>query len=145
MPFISGLRLVREMFDEKVLFAGWVVPLGPSDKPPTPNDQPQCDIIGVPRVEWEASLTDLRAFVKSSPSPNLDLYLREFNNLSDLYNGTFGNSDHIYDGPFHNKMVFGWLYRMDGDFVSAAKRKEPVALLLSATTPYYSGPSRSGT
>lgn len=130
MPFIKGFRLIREMFEEEVLFSGLMAPLGPPDRPPTPSTQAQCARLDFPRADWEASLSDLKAFIKSRSPPDIDLYLGEFSTMEDIYRATFGDSNLVYEGPEHNRMVFGWLYRMDNEFVSALRRKEPVALLL---------------
>lgn len=57
-------------------------------------------------------------------------------NLIGIYAATYGrraeDKSIRYDGPPDNQFVFGWLYRLDVEFVAGVRRCEPCALLVLA-------------
>ncbi|KAH6656899.1 hypothetical protein BKA67DRAFT_173829 [Truncatella angustata] len=132
-PLIKGLRLIREMFDPSTLFSGLMAPLGPSDGPPPPHDQrAECARENFPRLDWEPPVKDLSNLVDESASQHREVYRVELRNLTAIYRGTYGDTSSEYDGLDTDRMVFGWLYRMNDAFVNCVRLKEPVALIIHA-------------
>jgi hypothetical protein len=131
-PVIKGLRLIHEIFDSSVLFEGLMEPLGPSGSPPAPDTRARCAKEGFSRVEWEVPIRNLGDLVKSSPPEYRDICLVEFDTLASIYEASYGDTKSEYHGPEHNRMIFGWLYRMADAFVNRVRLKDPIALLLLA-------------
>jgi hypothetical protein len=152
MPFVHGVRLMHQSFSPDVLFAGLMKPLNTSPSP-KPREQPVYARDGFPRLDWEAALDGLRAFVADScqneegqqaATPDADEFsstaavcLKALDALIGIYAATYGRHDGTdgevtYDGPPENQFVFGWLYRVESRFVACVRRREPYALLVLA-------------
>lgn len=130
LPMIKGLRLIRDMFDPTTLFSGLMSPLGLTGSMSTPDTRPECVREGFPCVEWEVPIHDLGELIESSQSRYRDVCLEEYHHLVAIYEATYGDANGEYHGSGHNRMVFGWLYRMRDEFVSCIRLKQPMALLL---------------
>ncbi|KAL2147307.1 hypothetical protein VTI28DRAFT_10297 [Corynascus sepedonium] len=140
MPFVQGVRLMRERFGPDVLFAGLMAPFKPG-RPTTPLKQPACLRDGFPRLEWEAALDGLRSYIaadSAAAASTRESCLRELDKLIAIYAANYGrrssspDGELTYDGPPENQFVFGWLYCMQPEFVSCIRRSEPCALLVLA-------------
>ncbi|KAK5652152.1 hypothetical protein OQA88_10794 [Cercophora sp. LCS_1] len=136
MPFVYGVRLMRQSFSPDVLFAGAMAPLGPDpsvDAPQLTLNRPVYARDGFPRLEWEAALDGLRAFLVVSDAAGC---LEALDDLIGIYAATYGRrvpgQEVSYDGPLENQFVFGWLYRTGSDFIARVRRREPPALLVLA-------------
>jgi hypothetical protein len=155
MPFVYGVRLMKQSFTPDVLFAGAMEVLAQSPDPDEEDtlSEPVCMREGFPRLDWESALDGLRQFVAASLSPREDsdsdrgmevLAVREsLDKLMEIYAAIYGRRRHTggaengevsfgYDGSSANQFVFGWLYCMDLDFVTCIRRREPHALLVLA-------------
>jgi hypothetical protein len=152
MPFVHGVRLMHQSFSPDVLFAGLMKPLNTSPSP-KPLEHPVYARDGFPRLDWEAALDGLRAFVADSrqneegqqaATPDADEFsstaavcLKALDALIGIYAATYGrhvgtDGEVTYDGPPENQFVFGWLYRVESRFVACVRRREPYALLVLA-------------
>lgn len=153
MPFVHGVRLMHQSFSPDVLFAGLMGPLNAS-RPPEPLEQPVYARDGFPRLDWEAALDGLRAFIAGShrggksqegaarvvEKPGIAaFYLRPLDSLIGIYAATYGRRrspdgevTYTYNGPPENQFVFGWLYRLEAEFVACVRRRESHALLVLA-------------
>ncbi|KAK4126882.1 hypothetical protein N657DRAFT_687272 [Parathielavia appendiculata] len=143
MPFIQGVRLMRQCFSPDVLFAGLMKPLGPVSAPPGLLEQPVYAGVGFPRLDWEDALDRLRAFIASArPNKNNQedaaaASLRALDCLIDIYEATYGRRSGLgdtitYRGSHVNQFVFGWLYRVEPGFVACVRKGESLALLVLA-------------
>ncbi len=135
MPFVCGVRLVRASFGTEVLFAGLMAPLGPG----TPSEllrEPVCVRDGFARVEWEAAVEGLRGFVAAAAAEEQRVPLGALDALIEIYAAVYGrrglDGRITYAGPPENQFVFGWLYRVEPEFVACVRRCEPTALLVLA-------------
>jgi hypothetical protein len=158
MPFVHGVRLMHQSFAPDVLFAGLMKPLKPG---PAAGllEQPMYARDGFPRLDWEDALDGLREFIagacpgevgqqESTSAPRLPLEadtcsetpttaMKALDSLIGIYEATYGrhtgpDGGITYQGPFENQFIFGWLYRVESDFVACVRRCEPQALLVLA-------------
>ncbi|RYP63333.1 hypothetical protein DL771_009318 [Monosporascus sp. 5C6A] len=143
MPSIHGLRLIRRLFDEDVLFAGLMDPFHSKshaqDKDATParDKRARFSREGFLRVDWEQPLSELRGFIAmyrngGDDDDDDDICLRSLDFLIDIYRATYGDKDGSYDGPPEYQHVFCWLYRIEKGFVACLWRKDPRALIILA-------------
>ena len=152
LPLIHGLRLILEMFSVDIVFSGLMDPFHPD------NDMkygevraaletgPKFAREGFTRLDWEQPLSDLREFVATydggsrSGGPDngegvvdgRDPCLRSLDGLIAIYKATYGDSDGHYDGSQQYQHVFGWIYRMEKQFLAYLRRKDPRALIILA-------------
>lgn len=158
MPFVHGVRLMHESFSPDVLFSGPMAPMG-RGSPRRPLEDPVCVRDGFPRLDWEAALRDLRAFIagcvetvreekqvgklpptvpdlSDTVSEEIRVCLRALDRLIGIYAATYGRQESdgklSYQGPGENQFVFGWLYTMEQAFVSSVRRREPCSMLVLA-------------
>ncbi|KAK0733548.1 hypothetical protein B0T26DRAFT_635002 [Lasiosphaeria miniovina] len=156
MPFVYGVRLMHETFSPDVLFTGSMAPLN-GGSPRRLLEDPIYVRDGFPRLDWEAALDGLRAYIArvgwrgedqqvGAPSalperPEAEptkksISLHALDGLIGIYAATYGrqgsDGEITYDGPSENQFIFGWLYRMDRAFVSSVRRREPCAILVLA-------------
>lgn len=131
MPMIHGVRLIHTTVDSSILYSGLMAPLGPSDEVSN-NTGPTFAREGFPRIAWEGALDKLHNFVSDDESSNRDIYIRALDGLIQTYNAIFGIGDGEYDGPPEYGFVFGWLYRLNNDYISCVRRREAPALLILA-------------
>ncbi|KAK4112674.1 hypothetical protein N656DRAFT_752651 [Canariomyces notabilis] len=115
---------------------------------------------GFARLDWEGPLHGLRRFIAGAdagadePEGGLQpgdrarlrtatttaVCLQSLDDMMEIYAALYGRrttgpdgaSVFTYDGPSANQFVFGWLYRMDLEFVACVRRREPCALLVLA-------------
>ncbi|KAI8629623.1 hypothetical protein F5Y19DRAFT_72237 [Xylariaceae sp. FL1651] len=137
LPLIYGVRLIREKFDEDVLFTGLMEPFrGKNVRPETEmslQDRPaRCVREGFARLDWEEPLNELRDFVASQTSEGTEIWLRGLDGLMSIYEATYGDKDATFDGPAENQFVFGWLYRLEKPFVSSLQQRDSTALVILA-------------
>lgn len=150
MPLIHGLRLIRETFDDDVLYTGLMDPFHARNHAKNLEPKPaqekvaQCAREGLARLDWEQPLSDLREFVAAyydhgdeangiDESENEDdVCLRSLDCLINIYRATYGDKDGEYDGPEQYQHVFGWLYRIEKRFLSRLWDKDPRALIILA-------------
>ncbi|KAM0275981.1 hypothetical protein ACHAQH_007199 [Verticillium albo-atrum] len=130
-PLITGTRLLRESYQHKTLFSGLMAPFGPASHFPA-DTRPTYLCHGFPRIDWVGPFEELRELVSSQDSPNFAVYDQTVDGLEVIYDATYGRGDDVYDGEQANKIIFGWLYRMDDSFRACLQRKERVALLILA-------------
>ncbi|KAL6402757.1 hypothetical protein AUP68_14093 [Ilyonectria robusta] len=131
LPLAHGARLLRELYDESVLFSGLTAPLGSNSAPPS-DPRPTCVCEGFIRVDWIDPVARLRDLVMSASTPRNDVYVRSLHTLADVYEATFGDEQGCVKTPLHNKVVLIWLYLMEDDFIAFLQEKDAVALLLLA-------------
>lgn len=131
LPLIHGLRCIREAADPEKLWSGLLAPLAPKGEP-KPLDGPTFLRDGFPRVDWADHFEKLRNLVDEAGGENHNVYSKSFIALRGIYAATYGDRDGGYDGPPENQFVHGWLYRVETEFVSLLRRREPLALILLA-------------
>ncbi|RYP40005.1 hypothetical protein DL767_001939 [Monosporascus sp. MG133] len=119
LPSIHGLRLIRESFDDDVLFAGLMEPFNPKchardkDATPAPDKRPRFSREGFLRVDWEQHLSDLRGFIVmydgggGGDDDDDGICLRSLDSLIAIYRATYGDKDGSYDGPQEYQHAFG--------------------------------------
>ncbi|KAF4951948.1 hypothetical protein FSARC_12773 [Fusarium sarcochroum] len=133
LPLIHGVRLIRQSIEPATLFTGLMSPLGGGGASPEVEDRrPEYLVKGFPRLDWITPLEKLRLWIASHENPDTALYLRVHKSLCDVYEANYGNAEGVFEGATTNKLVFGWLYRMQDLFVGCLQRKAPQALLLLA-------------
>jgi hypothetical protein len=154
IPFVYGVRLLSESFTADQLFAGPLEAFQLGSPPQSSLEKPISGSDGFSPLAWEEPLDGLRQFIAGSASteeslrlttacpqgvePAYDraLCLGALDDLIDIYTATYGRRDTAGDRT-HNvssekQFVFGWLYRIDRQFVSCVRRREPLALLVLA-------------
>jgi hypothetical protein len=145
MPFVYGVRLMHQSFSPDVLYAGLMAPFrtGPVAGP---LEEPVCVRDGFVRLDWEDALDELREFIarvvpggetETAGSTPAVVCLAALDAIIEIYAATYGrrsspDGDATYNGPSANQFVFGWLYRVESEFVACVRRREPYALLVLA-------------
>ncbi|KAB5542499.1 hypothetical protein GE09DRAFT_1289838 [Coniochaeta sp. 2T2.1] len=147
MPFVYGVRLMRQSFIEEQLFTGPMAVFRPGAQEECP-ERPICARGGFDRLNWEDALGRLRAFIAVGSSgedgndsemdcdtSRRDICLEALDDLIDIYIATYGRRKP--DGgetevPPEKQFVFGWLYHIKREFVARVRRREPEALLVLA-------------
>ncbi|KAB5536230.1 hypothetical protein GE09DRAFT_971778 [Coniochaeta sp. 2T2.1] len=147
MPFVYGVRLMRQSFSEEQLFTGPMAVFRPGAPEQCPR-RPVRARNGIDRVDWEDALGRLRAFITGgstgengddgemvSDTSRRDVCLKALDDLIDIYIATYGRRN--TDGgeaqvPPEKQFVFGWLYHIKREFVARVRRREPEALLVLA-------------
>jgi hypothetical protein len=144
MPFVYGVRLMHQSFSPDVLFAGLMAPFRTG--PVTGSlEEPVCVRDGFERLDWEDALDGLREFIaRVVPGGETEtgdttavVCLAALDAIIEIYAATYGrrsspDGDATYNGPSANQFVFGWLYRVESEFVACVRRREPYALLVLA-------------
>ncbi|KAH7470410.1 hypothetical protein FOMA001_g14421 [Fusarium oxysporum f. sp. matthiolae] len=131
LSLARGTRLIRQLFEEKVLFSGLTEALG-SGKAPPDDPRPTYICEGFARVDWTISVGKLRDLIVSDALPRNDVFVRSLETLTNIYEATFGSEDGCIRCPLHYKMVLIWVYMMEDTFIDCLQTKDPVALLLLA-------------
>ncbi|KAH8156087.1 hypothetical protein CIB48_g12158 [Xylaria polymorpha] len=137
-PLIYGVRLIREEYDEDVLFSGLMEPFHSNwpqrepERSPMENPRARCYREGFERLDWEEPLRKFRGFVASQTFENAEICLRGLDGMILIYEATYGDRDGNFDGPSENQFVFGWLYRLKKQFISCLQRRNPTALIILA-------------
>ncbi|ENH67348.1 6-hydroxy-D-nicotine oxidase [Fusarium oxysporum f. sp. cubense race 1] len=131
LSLARGTRLIRQLFEEKVLFSGLTEALG-SGKAPPDDPRPTYICEGFARVDWTVSVGKLRDLIVSDALPRNDVFVRSLETLTNIYEATFGSEDGCIRCPLHYKMVLIWVYMMEDTFIDCLQTKDPVALLLLA-------------
>ncbi|CEI69876.1 unnamed protein product [Fusarium venenatum] len=133
LPVIHGVRLIRQSIEPATLFTGLMAPFGEGGaKPELEDPRPEYLVKGFSHLDWIEPLERLRVWIASHDNPDTALYLRVHKSLCDVYEANYGNLKGVIEVPISNKLVFGWLYRMQDLFVGCLQRKAPQALLLLA-------------
>ncbi|KAF4977359.1 hypothetical protein FZEAL_6098 [Fusarium zealandicum] len=132
LPLTHGVRLIRQTIEPATLFTGLMSPLGGGTDPDLDDRRPEYLVRGFPRIDWIEPLESFRVWIASYDSPDTALYLRIHKSLCDIYEANYGNAEETFNGPVTNKIVFGWLYRLQDIFMACLQRKAPQALLLLA-------------
>lgn len=149
MPFVYGVRLMRQSFSPDLLFAGPMQAFQPGTSPAS-LEEPVCARDKFRFLYWEEALDGLRAFVAGAASASHRMPIREpeidpartavcleaLDDLIAIYVATYGRRDAegetTHDVPAEKQFIFGWLYRISREFVACARRREPLALLVLA-------------
>jgi hypothetical protein len=131
LPLIRGVRAIRARVDDAVLFAGWTAPLNAPDGRPA-DARPRCEREGFERVAWVAPVRALRAFLAARVGGEVEVCVRALELMVVIFEANYGGEDGSYDGPGENALVFGWLYRVDDEFVELLRQKQPLALVIVA-------------
>lgn len=158
MPFVYGVRLMRQSFSPDQLFAGPMQAFKPG-APPEPLQKPVCARDRFRFLDWEKALDGLRMLIAGAPpaendegftttssqslhpDPDKDsartaICLEALDDLIGIYVATYGRRDSegetTHGVPAEQQFVFGWLYRIGREFVACARRREPLALLVLA-------------
>jgi hypothetical protein len=140
LPLIYGVRLIRENFDEDVLFAGLMEPfLGNKSRSEaktssleTRRRKARCSQESFERLNWEEPLEKLRNFVASRTFEGAETCLRGLDGMVPIYAATYGDRDATFDGPSEDQFVFGWLYRLENLFISCLRQENSIALVILA-------------
>lgn len=135
IPFVHGLRIIYASFRPEVLFAGLMAPLGPSGGAPEPEPQvPVYRREGFERIDWEPALGHLRQFInEGTDKDKVAACIAALDDLVAIFAANYGyGPEGSYDGDIHNQFVFGWLYRIRGDFIHCLCARDSRALLLVA-------------
>ncbi|KAF5022426.1 hypothetical protein F66182_5511 [Fusarium sp. NRRL 66182] len=135
LPLIHGVRLIRQSIEPATLFQGLMAPLGPGGgggEEPEEDRKPAYLDKGFPHIDWIEPLEKLRVWIASHENPDTALYIRVHRWLCEIYEANYGNAKGVFEGAGHNKVAFGWLYRLPDLFVGCLQRKTPQALLLLA-------------
>ncbi|EWZ29379.1 uncharacterized protein FOBCDRAFT_277031 [Fusarium oxysporum Fo47] len=132
LPLARGARLIRELYDESVLFSGLTEPFGSNSGIPPEDPRPTCVCRGFVRVDWTGPVARLHDLVMSTATSSNGVYVDSLQMLTAIYEVTFGDNDGSVKAPLHHKAVLIWIYLMDGSFVECLQRKDPIALLLLA-------------
>ncbi|KAJ2989743.1 hypothetical protein NUW58_g3312 [Xylaria curta] len=138
LPLIYGVRLIREKFDDGVLFSGLMKPFGPDKSQPESEPslsetlRARCHREGFERLDWEEPLRNLREFVASQTFENSEICLRELDGLILIYEATYGDRDAKFEGSSVNEFAFGWLYRLDKPFINCFQQRNATALVILA-------------
>ncbi|KAM0594427.1 hypothetical protein ACHAPN_005823 [Verticillium nonalfalfae] len=128
---ISGTRLLRESYRHDSLFSGLMEPFGPATHFSV-DPRPTYLCHGFPRIDWVGPFEELRELIGSLDSSNISVYDQAVDGLEVVYDATYGRGNDTYDGDKSNKIIFGWLYRMEDSFQACLQRKDSVALLIMA-------------
>ncbi|KAF1949809.1 hypothetical protein CC80DRAFT_428107 [Byssothecium circinans] len=132
LSLVSGVRLIRTLFDPALLFSGLLKPLGPV-KPPLEDTRPTRVCENFARLDWVDPLTSLCTLITSqAPHEGAQVYLRSFDTLAAIYDATYGNKHGLSSGHTAHNHVLLWLYSMESSFVDLIRAKDPIALLLLA-------------
>ncbi|KAG7140772.1 hypothetical protein HYQ45_002489 [Verticillium longisporum] len=127
---VSGTRLLRESYRHDCLFSGLMEPFGPVTHFSV-DPRPTYLCHGFPRIDSVRPFEELRELIGSLDGPNFSVYDQAVDGLEVVYDATYGRGNDMYDGDKSNKIIFGWLYRMDS-FQACLQRKDSVALLIMA-------------
>lgn len=131
LPLIHGLKCIRESANPEKLWSGPMAPLAPSGEP-KPLTGPTFLRDGFPRVDWVEHFERLGNLVAETSGENHGVYSKSFSALRGIYAATYGDREGGYDGPPENQFVHGWLYRVENEYVSLLRGREPLALILLA-------------
>ncbi|KAK4044289.1 hypothetical protein C8A01DRAFT_12286 [Parachaetomium inaequale] len=145
MPFVYGVRLMHQSFSPDVLFAGLMAPFRTGPVAGS-LEEPVCVQNGFRRLDWEDALDGLREFIARSgvvpggetgTGSTTAVCFAALDAIIEIYAATYGrrsspDGDATYTGPSANQFVFGWLYRVEYEFVACVRRREPYALLVLA-------------
>ncbi|KAI0457371.1 hypothetical protein F5B21DRAFT_464226 [Xylaria acuta] len=138
-PLIYGVRLIREEYDEDVLFSGLMEPFhshrssqAESETSSIEARRARCYREGFERLDWEEPLRRFRGFAAFQTFENAEICLRGLDGMMLIYEATYGDSDANFDGPSVNQFVFGWLYRLEEPFISCLQQRNPTALIILA-------------
>ncbi|EXL40274.1 hypothetical protein FOCG_17162 [Fusarium oxysporum f. sp. radicis-lycopersici 26381] len=132
LPLARGARLIRQLYDESVLFSGLTEPFGSNSGVPPEDPRPTCVCKGFARVDWTDPVARLHDLVMSTATSSNDVYADSLRMLAAIYEVTFGDKDGSAKAPLHYKAVLIWIYLMDDAFIECLQRKDPIALLLLA-------------
>ncbi|KAF5686021.1 C6 finger domain-containing protein [Fusarium circinatum] len=131
LSLARGTRLIRQLFEEKVLFSGLTEALG-SGKAPPDNPRPTYICEGFARVDWVGPVETLRHVIVSDSHPRNEDYVRSLETIANIYEATFGNADGSIKCPLHFKSVLIWVYMMEDAFIDCLQTKDSIALLILA-------------
>ncbi|RYP76953.1 hypothetical protein DL770_007127 [Monosporascus sp. CRB-9-2] len=117
LPSIHGLRLIKESFDDDVLFTGLMDPFHPKssaqvkDATTARDKRARFSREGFLRIDWEQPLSDLRKFIVMYDGGGGDddddgICLRSLDCLIAIYRATYGDKDGSYDGPQEYQHAF---------------------------------------
>jgi hypothetical protein len=118
---VSGVRLVRESFQEDVLIAGLMSPMGPSKSPEKEGEdlRPICAVLGFTRANWRDPISKLAQSVRQRDGPYARVCLHSLDELASIYEGVYGDELGNCNVSADRRFVLGWLYRLDSEFVVA--------------------------
>jgi hypothetical protein len=131
---VSGVRLVRESFQEDVLFAGLMSPMGPSKSPEKEGEdlRPICAVLGFTRANWRDPISKLAQSVRQRDGPYARVCLHSLDELASIYEGVYGDELGNCNVSADRRFVLGWLYRLDSEFVVALQCSDTDGLIILA-------------
>ncbi|KAM0425594.1 hypothetical protein ACHAPT_009125 [Fusarium lateritium] len=124
LPLIHGVRLIRQTVDPATLFSGLLQPLAD-----TGPDQ-EVESSTHPHINWIEPFAILRQSLTSNH--NMTIYEHAFSSLASVYEANYGSEKGVCKTPSNNRLILGWLYRLQETFVASLKRQEPPSLLILA-------------
>lgn len=131
LTLARGARLLRQLYDSDVLFAGLMEPLGPAGAQPE-DSRPTCVCEGFARVDWVQPIKRLRSLVAEQHGPDSEVYVSSFDIIAQMYEATFGDEDGCVKCSMIYKMILIWPYMIDDSFLACLQRMDSVALMLVA-------------
>ncbi|KAH7129948.1 hypothetical protein B0J13DRAFT_133830 [Dactylonectria estremocensis] len=131
LPLARGARLLRQLYDSDVLFAGLMEPLGPAGAQPE-DPRPTCACEGFARVDWVQPMERLRNLVAEQQGPDREVYMSSFDIIASIYEATFGDDDGRVKCSMIYKMILVWPYMIDDSFLTCLQKMDAVALMLVA-------------
>ncbi|KAH8885784.1 hypothetical protein GQ53DRAFT_728820 [Thozetella sp. PMI_491] len=134
LTLIRGVRYIREMVSPEVLFSGLMDPLkpGPAPEAPSPEQvEPTMYKQKYERVDWEEPLQRLHDFItKQDGGDQAVQTLQALENLSRIFEATYGKADGSSDSTPEDQFIFGWLYRLEADYVACLQQNYAPALIV---------------
>nr|RBR00010.1 hypothetical protein FVER53263_08729 [Fusarium verticillioides] len=131
LSLARGTRLIRQLFEEKILFSGLTEALGNGKVPP---DDPRPTYIceGFTRVDWAGPVEKLHSLIVSCSHLRKEDFARSLETIANIYEATFGKADGSIKCPLHYKRVLIWVYMMEDTFIDCLQSKDSIALLILA-------------
>ncbi|KAM5355246.1 hypothetical protein ACJ41O_001892 [Fusarium nematophilum] len=122
LPLIHGVRMIRQTIEPATLFTGLMAPLGdpgPDKESPAPTH---------PSIDWAEPVARLREWVTAPKSADTVIYDQALASLAAVYEANYGSEG----ASSSNRLVLGWLYRLQDLYLSFLKQRRPQALLILA-------------
>jgi hypothetical protein len=126
-----GTRLIRQLFEGKILFSGLTEVLC-NVKVPLDDPRPTYICEGFARVDWAGPVEKLRSLIVSCSHLRKEDFARSLETIASIYEATFGNADGSIKWPLHYKRVLIWVYMMEYTFIDCLQSKDSIALLILA-------------
>lgn len=126
LPLIHGVRLIRQTVDPATLFSGLLEPLTES------GSDEEVESSAHPYIDWIDPFARLRQWLTSNGGASMAVYDHALSSLSSIYEANYGSEKGVCKVPSSNRLILGWLYRLQETFITSLKRQEPPALVIFA-------------